>query len=51
MLNNRGLERGYKELLKYHHDSKDYCLLMTHTKNNKNMTAQTALTYFCIQGC
>lgn len=35
MLNNRGLEGGYKELLKYHHDIKGDCLLRRHTENNK----------------
>lgn len=27
MLNNRGLGRGHKETLKYHHDTKGNCLL------------------------
>lgn len=35
MLNNRGLEEGYKELLKYHHDIKGDGLLRRHTENNK----------------
>lgn len=43
MLNNKGLERGYKELLKYHHDIKGCCLLRRHTRNNKNMIEHNSI--------
>lgn len=46
MLNNRGLERGYKELLKYHHDIKGCCLLRRHIKNNKNMIDHNSINIF-----
>lgn len=50
MLNNRGLERGYKELLRYHHNIKGDCLRRRHTKNNKTYNCYS-IDEFCLQGC
>ena len=40
MLNNRGLERGYTELLKYHHEIEDDCLPRRHNNKKHNCTLQ-----------
>lgn len=40
MLNNRGLERGYIELLKYHHEIKGECLLRRHNNKKHDCTLQ-----------